>query len=70
MNQKKKQERKMPTKFRPSQKVRDKNSGKYVTTHFYIKSTPTTELQEFLENHNSRPKHKVKVKKELTRRGL
>ena len=60
----------MPIKFRPSQKVRDKNSGKYITTHFYIKSTPTAELQEFIENHNPRPQHKVKVKKELARRGL
>ena len=60
----------MPTKFKPSQTIKDKKSGKNRTQHFYIKSTPTSELQEFLENHNSRPKHKVKVKKELTRRGL
>jgi hypothetical protein len=60
----------MPTKFKPSQTIRDKTSGKNKTQHFYIKSTPTSELQEFLENHNSRPKHKVKVRKELTRRGL
>jgi len=60
----------MPTKFKPSQTIRDKTSGKNKTQHFYIKSTPTSELQEFLENHNSRPKHKSKVRKELIRRGL
>tara|TARA_B100000497_G_C7615664_1_gene369733 strand:- start:839 stop:1021 length:183 start_codon:yes stop_codon:yes gene_type:complete len=60
----------MPTKFKPSHTIRDKTSGKNKTEHFYIKSTPTSELQEFLENRNSRPKHKSKVRKELTRRGL
>ncbi len=60
----------MPEKFKPSQVIRDKASGKKKTQHFYIKSTPKQELLDYLDNHNARPKIKTKVKKELIRRGL
>jgi len=59
----------MPEKFKPSQTVRDKNSGRNVSQHFYLKSTPKQELLDYLENSNARPKIKVKVKRELVRRG-
>jgi len=59
----------MPEKFKPSQKIRNKTTGKTETQHFYLKSTPTQELIEYLDAFNSKNKHKVKVRKELTRRG-
>jgi hypothetical protein len=59
----------MPEKFKPSQTVRDKNSGRNVSQHFYLKSTPKQELLDYLENSNARPKIKVKVRRELVRRG-
>jgi len=60
----------MPEKFKPSQVIRDKASGKKKTQHFYIKSTPKQELLDYLDNHNAKPKIKTKVKKELIRRGV
>ena len=59
----------MPTKFKPSQSIRDKSSGKNKTQHFYMKSTSLQELLDYLENNNARPKIKVKVRRELVRRG-
>ena len=59
----------MPAKFKPSQTVRDKNSGRNRVEHFYLKSTPKQELLDYLDNHNARPKIKVKVQRELVRRG-
>jgi hypothetical protein len=60
----------MPTKFKPSQTVKDRNTGKNVTQHFYIKSIPLNELEEYLTSSNAKPKIKVKVQKELARRAL
>ena len=60
----------MPAKFKPSQTIRDKASGKKKTQHYYLKSTPTIELTDYLESSNSRPKIKVKVQRELVRRGV
>ena len=59
----------MPEKFKPSSTVRDKNTGKNKIEHFYLKSTPTVELTDYLESSNARPKIKVKVQRELVRRG-
>ena len=59
----------MPTKFKPSQTIRDKSSGKNKTQHFYIKSTPISELKEYLEKSSAQPKIIQKVKRELVRRG-
>ena len=58
----------MPTKFKPSQTVKDRNTGKNVTQHFYIKSIPLNELEEYLTSSNAKPKTKVKVQRELARR--
>jgi len=59
----------MPEKFKPSQTVRDKNSGKNITQHYYMKTTPLSELLEYIEKSSARPKIVSKVKRELTRRG-
>jgi len=58
----------VPIKFRKSQTIRDKASGKNKTQHFYMKSTPIDELQETLEKSNTTPKLKQKIKNELLRR--
>ena len=58
----------MPAKFKPSQTVRDK-SGKAKTEHFYMKSTLVSELTEALENKNTQPKRRQKIRNELAKRG-
>ena len=58
----------MPTKFKPSQVVKDRQTGKLTTQHFYMKSTSTKELIESLEKSNTKPKVKQKVRNELSRR--
>ena len=45
-----------------------KGSNKYKTEHFYMKSTPTAELQSALEANNTAPKRKQKIKNELVKR--
>jgi len=60
----------MPIKFKPSHTVRDKNSGKNKIEHFYIKSTQTSELKEALENRNTQPKTRQKIRNELVKRSI
>tara|TARA_B100001057_G_scaffold175327_1_gene175937 strand:+ start:4234 stop:4419 length:186 start_codon:yes stop_codon:yes gene_type:complete len=55
-------------KFKPSQVVKDRQTGKLTTQHFYMKSTSTKELLEALEKSNTQPKLKQKVRNELVRR--
>ena len=58
----------MPLKFKPSQTIRDK-SGKTRNEHFYMKSTLVSELTEALENKNTQPKRRQKIRNELAKRG-
>tara|TARA_B100000927_G_scaffold286188_1_gene277318 strand:- start:106 stop:318 length:213 start_codon:yes stop_codon:yes gene_type:complete len=60
----------MPTKFKPTQKTLVRGTKSVVTTHFYIKNTPKSELFEYLNSSNAKPKIKQKVRNELTRRGI
>jgi len=60
----------MPIKFKPSSRTMLKGSNKYKTEHFYMKSTPTAELQSALEANNTAPKRKQKIKNELVKRGV
>ena len=53
----------MPVKFKPSQKIRNKTTGKTETQHFYMKSTATQELVDYIDSSNAKPKLIVKVKK-------
>ena len=57
----------MPLKFKPSQTIRDK-SGKTRTEHFYMKSTLLSDLTEALENKNTLPKRRQKIRNELFKR--
>ena len=58
----------MPVKFKPSQKIRNKSTGKTETQHFYMKCTSTQELVDYIGSSNAKPKTIVKVKKGLTSR--
>ena len=59
----------MPIKLRPSSTLRDKASGKKVTQHSYMKSTPLKELLDVYTKSNTQPKIRQKVRNELVRRG-
>ncbi len=59
-----------PIKFSPSQTVRDRTTGKNVTSNFFMKSTALAELQSALNNSNTPPKKKQKIRNELVRRGI
>ena len=63
-------EKKMPTKFKKSAKEYSRATGKTTTTHYYIKTISKKELFEALNNHNTKPKVKQKIKNELVRRGI
>ena len=60
----------MPTKFKPSQINIDRNTKKKSVTHFYMKSMPEQELLDYINNHNGKPKIKMKCRNELVRRGV
>ena len=72
----------MPVKLKKSQSNYIKNTHKYITTHFYIKSTPLVELQKEYDNCFSTDKQgttvtkrgkgrmKVKIQNELVKRGI
>tara|TARA_B100000131_G_scaffold300740_1_gene322350 strand:+ start:124 stop:336 length:213 start_codon:yes stop_codon:yes gene_type:complete len=60
----------MPVKFKPSAKEYSRATGKTTTTHYYIKSTSKKDLFEALNNHNTKPKVKQKIRNELVRRGI
>ena len=46
----------MPIKFKRSQVIKDRATGKLTTQHFYMKQTPTSELEQVLNNPNASPK--------------
>lgn len=58
----------MPIKFKKSQVIKDRVTGKLKTQHFYMKQTPTSELLDVINNPNASAKLRVKCKRELTRR--
>ncbi len=60
----------MPTKFKPSQDIRDRQTGKITTQHFWIKNIKQEELFEYINSDNGKPKVKQKCRNELARRGI
>ena len=60
----------MPIKFKPSQPIRDKKTGKNKTENFYMKSTPKQELFDYINSSNGKPKIKQKCQNELVSRGI
>ncbi len=57
----------MPEKFKPSEKIRDKQTGKVFTRHYYLKNTPMAELER-VANSNAKPKLRIKCAREISRR--
>ena len=60
----------MPTKFKQSQAIRDRKTGKMTTQHFWIKNIKQEELFEYINSDNGKPKIKQKCRNELARRGI
>ena len=60
----------MPTKFKPSQQIRDRQTGKITTQHFWMKGMHKDELFEYVNSSNGKPKIKQKCRNELDRRGI
>jgi len=61
----------VPTKFKPTVKVLvDRQSKKYRVVNYYLRSTPTKEIQEALGSTNVKPKDRQKWGNELVRRGV
>jgi hypothetical protein len=60
----------MPTKFKPSQQIRDRQTGKITTQHFWMKGMHKDELFEYINSSNGKPKIKQKCRNELARRGI
>ncbi len=60
----------MPIKLRPSSKRYDRNTKKTTVEHSYIKGISKEELFKELNNSNTKPKIKQKIRNEITRRGI
>ena len=60
----------MPAKFKPSQILLDRKTGKKTTQHYYLKQTPKKELFDYINSSSAKPKHRQKCLNELVRRGI
>lgn len=58
----------MSVKLKPSQKIRNKATGKYTTEHFYLKCMTPDALNKYIDASNSKPKTMQKCRNELVRR--
>jgi len=58
----------MPMKLKASQKIRSKATGKTTTEHFYLKTMSVSQLNEYINATNSKPKIVQKCRNELIRR--
>jgi hypothetical protein len=60
----------MPMKFKPSQTVRERGTGKLTTTNYWMKGMPKQELFDYINSDNGKNKIKQKCRNELVRRGI
>ena len=60
----------MPTKFKPSETVRERATGRIVTTNYWIKGISKEELFEEINKENPNKKRRAKAIREIERRGL
>ncbi len=61
----------MPMKFEPTRKVLvNRKAKKYKTVHSYMHTTATDKIMEAFESAKTKPKHRVKYRNELVRRGV
>tara|TARA_Y100000592_G_C5297182_1_gene233709 strand:- start:316 stop:531 length:216 start_codon:yes stop_codon:yes gene_type:complete len=60
----------MPTKYKESAVRVDRQTKKVSIEHFYVKQISQKEAFELLNNANTKPKVKQKIRNELVRRGI
>ena len=60
----------MPTKYKESAVRVDRQTKKVSIEHFYVKQISQKEAFELLNNDNTKPKVKRKIRNELVRRGI
>jgi len=60
----------MPTKYKESAVRVDRQTKKVSIEHFYVKQLSQKEAFEMLNNDNTKPKVKRKIRNELVRRGI
>lgn len=60
----------MPTKYKESAVKVDRATKKVTIEHFYIKQLSQKAAFEMLNNDNTKPKVKRKIRNELVRRGI
>jgi hypothetical protein len=60
----------MPIKYKKSEKVVDRTTKQVKTNHYYIKQIKKEELFSLLNNNNTKPKVKQKLRNELARRKI
>lgn len=58
----------MPTKYRKTEVVRNRAAGETFSKHYYIKNASLSELNEIVENKNTAPKTRSKIRNEIVRR--
>lgn len=57
-----------PEKWKPDEVKVDRHTKKVTRKRHYLRSTPTQELQDYLEKSYTKPKVIQKIQKELRRR--
>jgi len=57
-----------PEKWKPDEVKVDRQTKKVTRKRHYLRSTPTQDLQDYLEKSYTKPKEIQKIKKELRRR--
>jgi len=65
---KRKNEKRMAIKLRPSTKIKSKQTGKMITENYYLKTMTVKELNEYINGSNSKPKIVQKCRNELIKR--
>ena len=59
----------MPMKYSPSSSVFNKATRRNDTKHFYMHTTPTSQLLKDMKDARMTPKRLQKIRNELVRRG-
>ena len=58
----------MPIKLKPSVRIKNKQTGKMNTEHYYLKCMSIDAIKEYIESSNAKPKIVQKCRNELIRR--
>ena len=58
----------MAIKLKQSVRIKNKQTGKMITEHYYLKCMSIKEIQEYIESSYAKPKIVQKCRNELIRR--